>query len=322
MPPLRRYIVGTMRPRVATRTKRALMTPAIPPQLRDSYISTETIDHSDLAFERILHHSKWFDYRFMSPRAATLEFKAIYEDIFETNSVRICSPPEAARAKGVSSGAYEATTEWPAFWRARQRADLLSLPYKVYLIAAFNYLLDHGSKRMSYINQLYDERYRTYLLVAASHHWRDFRTSRLVFSPLAQYREEHFANLPAQIVHRRWVADELKTKSKRELGNACFLERILPVDEAISAFGSDYVEAARAEVKGEPSVPVEPLPDGALMRSCQALAAAYEPGSIECGSCEAYRACSAQVIDVRQRLLASSEPRDVRRSQASAAFYP
>jgi hypothetical protein len=113
-------------------------------QVRVSQIlcTSAMLARKDLRIERDLNRQKWFDYRFMSPIEATLQFRKLFQEVYRRKySINIDSE-EAERKTGVAKKLSRA--DLTSFWRARQFADGLGVTYEVFLEAAFQALIRRG----------------------------------------------------------------------------------------------------------------------------------------------------------------------------------
>jgi hypothetical protein len=212
---------------------------------KDSRVTTAQFRRADLTSERDLHTRKWFDYRFMSPREATAIFRAEYEKVYRSSHAHNIDTAEAERKFGTRRGVPEDhKAEFTSFWRARQFADLLGMPYGIFLEAAYQILLSGGFRRIPYINQIYGK-HQVRIAVAATELWEEHCASRFMFSPLPHYQAESFRGLAAQVAHQDWILEQLKTRTDHAIGRACFTLRILPEVRAKLEFGEERLEKAR-----------------------------------------------------------------------------
>jgi hypothetical protein len=185
-------------------------------RIETNWPCVKSMSRKDLELERKLHQSKWFDYRFVSPMEATHQFRAAYSEIHIRKYGQHFSTEEAKARTGVRAGpAFQHRTELTSFWRARQKADLYGLPYKVFIEVAFDQLMAGGWQRFPHPNQLYAEQNLQRIYTAAASYWEEFQQSDFdrSFSHLPEYRTESYHHFPAQVAHRAWVVDLLKKKS-------------------------------------------------------------------------------------------------------------
>jgi hypothetical protein len=265
---------------------------------KDSCETTAFFNRTDLIDERMLHHRKWFDYRFMSPREATSIFRTEYEKVYRRKYARTFDTEKAERKFGVRRGIPEEhRAEFTSFWRVRQIADLLCMPYEIFLEAAFEVLLSGSFQRMPYINQL-SGKHQLKIGVAAMTQWEEHCESRLMFSALPLYQEESFHGLAAQVAHQDWVLEQLKTRTDHAIGRACFTLRILPAERAMLAFGQERLENARACAAEEVPEVHESWGPRQLLPSCAMLPGALDKSSPECSTCKVVSFCTRAVASV------------------------
>jgi hypothetical protein len=289
----------------------------------------------DLVPERELHTRKWFDYRFMSPKEATNVFRAEYQKVYRRKYASNIDTEKSLNKYGVRAGIPEThKAEFTSFWRVRQSADLLGMPYDVFLEAAFEDLLRGRFQRIPYINQLMGK-YQARIAVAATDRWEEQCQSRLMYSLLPHYKQESFHGLAAQIAHQDWVLAQLKSRSDSTIGRACFTLRILPEERVRLQFGDERLENARAHAAGEVPEVLESLGPRQLLPSCVMLPGARDISSPECSSCKVATFCTraeasvlGSVITVtgvadpraeRQRKLGRERTRKSRRKAKLAA---
>jgi hypothetical protein len=243
-----------------------------------------------LAEESYLYTTKWFDYRFLSPLAATELFASEYQKIFRRTWEATFDREEAAKKQGLAKGGiYAGGGELTSIWRARQMADGLGLPYDFFISRAMDAATGRGARHLPRPNQLYHE-WNCQRALAA---WKELIDARFRPSELPQYRNEAFCGLHAQIAHRKWVVDRIKARSmpSRLIGKSCFILKVLPVDIAISEFGVDRVSQARQEVVDDIPVDHEILRDDEFWPSCMGVPRAHTNGTDPCASCAKQGVC-------------------------------
>jgi hypothetical protein len=262
---------------------------------RDNCKTTQLFAKADRIDERELHDLKWFDYRFMSPREATLKFREEFQTVYRQKYARNIDTEEAPRKFGVRRGDPEShKAEFTSLWRARQSADLVGAPYDIFLNAAFDILLRGHFERMPAPNQFY-RKHAEKIAIAVRDHWDELCGTRFMYATLPQYQEASFFGLPAQIAHRVWVIEQIKKlHSNHALGRACFTLRILPEAQARAAFGDERLEMARAIVADDAmaAVPHTACKRRDSLPSCAMLPGAMEIGSSECSKCKIAALCA------------------------------
>jgi len=205
---------------------------------KDCFISVFFFRDSDRVLERQLDHTKWFDYRFITPWKATQLFRHSYQYDYHRQfqrGVKMVAVESAASAIPLPR---IPVRELTSFWKVRQFADQLGVPYDIFLTAAFSALLSDSRPRKPRVNQFLAVESRSKIADCVKKYWDECRQAQLRFSRLPAYREESFRKRPAQISHREWVLGEVRAKlNAKILGDSCFVNRILPEDTATLAFG-------------------------------------------------------------------------------------
>lgn len=275
----------------------------------------------DLAKERDLYTTKWFDYRFMSPYAATEVFEREYQKIFRLKWAATFDREEAEKKRGLRSGGISAGgAELTSIWHARQMADEFGLPYDFFISRAMDAATGRGARRLPRPNQLYHA-WNCQRALAA---WNESLEESFRPSRLPQYRNEAYCGLHAQIAHRQWVVDRIKARSMHSylIGKSCFILKILPVEIATSEFGVDRVNQARREVADDIPVAHEMLRDDEFWPSCMAMPRAYTSGTEPCASCAKQGACRTigeRLINRMREKYGSEDPIAARKRAQTAA---
>lgn len=146
-------------------------------------------------FDRDLYATKWWDYRFMSPFDATLEYidafgeasRVIYSreiDYERAKHIRVVSRREII--EGVLDGDIRARQSFSAFWRGRQVADAIGMPYPVYIHEAMTQRMRAWQR--SYLpkpGHIYSERD----VERVAQRWAEINAERIMYA-------EHWAYLP------------------------------------------------------------------------------------------------------------------------------
>jgi hypothetical protein len=256
---------------------------------RENFHATSNFSKSDRERERKLHGQKWFDYRFLSPTAATAHFYVLYQDVYRRKYAANIDSLEAELKTGVSRKGTRG--ELTSFWRARQFADELGVTYEIFLEAAFQVCIRNGWNRLPHVNQLYGSKNREVIASAVKLLWAEHIAARFTISILPQYREESYSGLEAQIDHRNWVLDQIKSRhgSPLSIGRACYIHRVLPERAAFLEYGQERLDRAKAEIEFDG--PDEPNAAELFLPSCFGLPGAPDAGGGKCDECPAFRSC-------------------------------
>ncbi|GEP07528.1 hypothetical protein MOX02_55660 [Methylobacterium oxalidis] len=262
--------------------------------------------------ERDVSSTKWFEYRFMSPIEATAAFYEAYRRLFrEAWRKNFHAPDTELKRGGPAAGLWSNGREFNSVWRARQIADGLGLPYEFFIREAIEAAMRRGAKRPPRPNQLYN------VLGMSEIHarWHEQSRSLPLFSKLPQYRVEAFQGLPAQIAHQTWVVDNLKARLGRPyaIAQACFEQRVLPLERAEAEFSAHQMEQVRYESAGMTATPIASLKPSDFWPSCFGLPHAHDDASPICAVCHVRDGCGKVETQVRAKVVeryGSERPRD------------
>jgi hypothetical protein len=268
-------------------------------RFRESIDATPMFSKFDREKERNLYGQKWFDYRFISPLAATIRFRLVYQDVYRWKYSTDIDTSEADKKTGV--GRNDTRGGVTSSWRARQFADELGVTYEIFLEAAFQVCIRRGWSRLPHMNQLYGAKNRDAIAHAVKALWAKHIASRFTISTLPEYRDESFREMKAQIDHRIWVMDQIKARhgSPLSIGKACYVHRVLPEDTALLEYGQDRLDQAKAEIAFEGLASDELCKIEEPYPSCFGLPDAPDTDGNECQDCQAFRSCLLMEKSVR-----------------------
>lgn len=192
--------------------------------------------------EAALFETKWFDYRFMHPVAATYVFARAYRDVFarlyrrhfdhsvdrdpfwNTNDVFDLHP-------SVVTGLY----------RARQHADACGIPYPYYVEFVMEAGMRYKRKALSRPSQCYQPD----AIKVAIKEWEQRLGTRMFIAKDPRFRLNRYRGLASQLAHIRWVLEQCSRRpNPAEALAICFKENVLPARVAAAKFGQPIVERA------------------------------------------------------------------------------
>jgi hypothetical protein len=187
-------------------------------------------------FERALSGGKWFDYRFMSPTAATYlfadEFKKAYRSAFAEN----IDTPSAQFITPLPENLFDAPRSTiSGIWRARQVADAMGMPYDIYLSRAYHWTLRYWRRRhLPRPQQLYSNMVTDRTAVD----WEEIQTTRMFYSKNVRFTNAKYVGLKVQNDHHEWLLEQLNNRGNRldqivELVN----QDLLPAEKIRSRLG-------------------------------------------------------------------------------------
>jgi hypothetical protein len=268
------------------------------------------ISKKQAVHERGLDQTKWFDYRFLTPMEATEAFASAYQQEFQYRYGKNIDTEEAKGKTGTRGNNWKSNSrEFNSFWSARQFADELGVPYGFFVEHAMMHLLRSGWQHIPRPNQLYGYKVRDAVAKKVLERWAEWTAARFIFSDLPQYLVENFSGSPAQIAHREWVIAQLEQRNGR-ISNACFINRVLPIDQAISKFGSNEVDKARLDAVGWSEKESIVVGSDETMRSCHGVLHAYDLSAPQCGGCAVQKTCADLTSQVRDFVVARTNSDD------------
>jgi hypothetical protein len=170
-----------------------------------SRVSREFRDHDTALFQ-----GKWFDYRAMHPALATLlfarEYKVVFRHLYERHYDR-------HRARFVNGLKNETEIvgdrrSLNGLWRARQHADALGMPYKLFIALTMETGLRVSRDFLPRPEQLYSEAQ----IFAAEGGWTSRRRVKIYVSklPCLNLNIQPYVADPLQDAHMNWVVEQIK----------------------------------------------------------------------------------------------------------------
>lgn len=282
---------------------------AVARRINDNTRCMLLVTRKELASEGQLYESKWFDYRFLSPMEATIDFYELYQSIYKRKHKAYIDHEEAKLKRGVSAaGLFKRGAEFTSIWRARQFADELGVPYDIFLEAAIEHFFRSGWTRVPHPSQLSGQKNRERIKCAVMKSWTEHLDGRVHASEKAHYRTESFKGFHAQVEHRKWVLHRLREVHGKpySVGRCCYIDRLITEHEALTTFGEDRLARARSDISGETPLPSTRSSIYELLPSCFAVCDAASFEHVRCRTCPARAACQdgANIVDrnLRSRL--------------------
>lgn len=202
--------------------------------------------------DKDLFATKWFDYRFMSSFDATM----LYIDSFKEIGRRIYAreidfqraeyihfPTSQEIMRKLVENDTKAKSKLTGYWRGRQVADALGMPYPLYIEWAMTFRM-RAWQRVYLPNP--QQLYGMYEVEKIQTKWADIQTSRLHIGEHHAYLMQNYRGLEAQDDHHAWIIAQAQLRKEFPEHLARFvLDDLLPVEKARAAL-TEY-EAERFE---------------------------------------------------------------------------
>lgn len=282
--------------------------------IADAWLTPQQVSKKAISIEPDCQQSKWFDYRFMSPRSATRRFARDYEEAFRDKWLHIYDRSEADK-KNPLNGLQEAPSGlWTSLWVARQTADLVGMPYNIFIERLFENHQSQGGQKLPRPNQLFGEKAVERIKRFIIPEWQSLCLAMPRFSRLSAYRNAAFVGTSEQIAHHDHLIAYLKSREgniKHVVESWCYTEQILTVSRAQAEFPALGVEEPAA-TKSKVFEPTEAMP------GCFGLPHASGASDV-CGNCPYSTGCLKVSTGLMKRLrdrLGVDDPVDeIRRSR-------
>lgn len=201
-----------------------------------------------IQFERMLAHSKWFDYRFLHPVEATRLYVEAYEGEYRAAYASTFSTLRSQYVKFTGWSEMVSLLEDPdkgrkhremlaGFWRGRQVADAIGMPYDLYIRLALKERLRFWKQRyLPNPSMLYSE----LIVERVAELWKERQTARLYVGNHRNYYLHRYIGSQAQNDHHEWLFNQAQIRSNPSYQLARFIQdELLPEEKVRSRVGDE-----------------------------------------------------------------------------------
>ncbi len=189
-------------------------------------------------FDSDLYQTKWFDYRRMNPVQATGAYIKAYGEIYRRIYARDLDHERAQHLKiitatelmaGVCNNDKKAKRKLSGFWRGRQVADALGIPYELYIEHAFTFRMRRWQRaHMPQPEHLYHE----YDVEKIQELWEELQAGRLYLPEDPAYLVQNYQGIPYQNDFHEWLFKQAKLRGNEAYLLADLIERdLMPIDK-------------------------------------------------------------------------------------------
>jgi len=256
--------------------------------------AAENMHPEDWHVERRLSMTKWFDYRFITPLDATMQFvkdyQSVYRNMWKSNFDAATADMKRATAE---KGLFANRREFSTFWNARVCADTLGVRYRFFVNVTMDAALRRGKwKRLPRPGQLWN---KPGCIAAVKAKWEEELAGCQAVSAQAHYLPENYLGLPHQLDHQQHALRVAKKRSNlmRALGSYIDIDRLVSVEQAEAVYGTRVVQMAREAASGTAApVPADMLPLDQLLPSCFGLPVAMDRALPLCAGCPLVDRCA------------------------------
>lgn len=214
----------------------------IPQKLRDM----------DLGF----YQTKWFDYRRMTPLEATIEYIRRYAEVYRVIYARNLDHVAAQHVKTISpvtllleveKNDSKAKSRLSAFWRGRQVADAIGMPYATYIELAFTARL--RAWKRPYLPQP-QHLYAEMDVERVQERWQEMQLAILNMPTDPAYLVQNYQNMPYQNDFHEWCFIQANTRRDPAYILAKVIrEDHLPVDKVQARIGKENYARVERELE-------------------------------------------------------------------------
>lgn len=208
-------------------------------------LSVELYDRLSLKYandlEPHLMLTKWWDYRFLNPVAATYIYAHHYAQQYTFARRRFIDyKVESWQKAWKHFDIFKCPpAQITAAWRGRQIADAMGIPYDLYIRWAFDARMRYWQRSvLPTASQLYSQM----VTDQVQEKWNDHLKGVLMHGAHAGFKNENYQRLPVQEAHHEWLFEQA---AKREnIGYALaeiFDAGLLPVEKINAKYGAVVV---------------------------------------------------------------------------------
>ena len=227
-------------------------------------IALERISLSLLKEECELYKTAWFDYRGMHPTKRTYLFAHYYEEAFrhmirlhvdyeqvEGPSPRSYLPrkdplgkPSSVIAKEAKTGKSSPFRNPTCIWKARQKADLLGIPYDVFCMSGMKAAIGRIWQRIPTPGQLYSVN----ILEQIIDRWEALLSERIYAAESDFYTLPKWQGHPSQLEHSAWLCRLIASRARPEfsLMEYGFKRHMIHPQDMRVHFSPEVISAARS----------------------------------------------------------------------------
>lgn len=191
--------------------------------------------------DKALFCTKWFDYRFMTSFQATMQYIRDFEvvgrrivrrefDVKRAEYMSFLTPETQRRLLDEQKMTRARKSRLTGYWRGRQVADALCMPYQDYIEHAITIRMRHW-KQTCLPNP--EQLYEMSLVERVQTKWEEIRSSMTRLPDHHAYMVQNYANLPAQNDFHEYLFDQAGKTGSLPYAIAQFIiDHHLPYEKA------------------------------------------------------------------------------------------
>ena len=208
--------------------------------IEGDYYALSSIASEILAHEKYLFTCKWFDYRFMTPFEATMTyvdaFAAVSRRIYKreldrgrADHIRIPSSMHYQRLFVANAMTQKDKARFTGYWRARQVADALCMPYDLFIDEAITARMRRWQRTyLPHPQQLYSE----FVVEKVQARWEEMQRARNHFPEHHAFMVQNYRGAPAQNDVHEYLFGQAESGGNRIKQICTFVQRdLLPLEK-------------------------------------------------------------------------------------------
>lgn len=209
-------------------------------------------------FEPDLFRTKWFDYRRMTPTQATVEYIKAYGESYRDTYARELDYEKAKYTQptkytdliaGLDKGKSSLKGKLTSFWKGRQIADVIGIPYNLYIDYAFEFRMRRWQR--SYLPQP-QHLYHEYDVERIQERWEEVKASRTILPEDPAYLVQNYMGIPYQNDFHEWLFQQSSDKSDPAYFLADMIRKdMIPIDKVEARVESGDYDRIRSYLESD-----------------------------------------------------------------------
>lgn len=202
------------------------------------------IDDRLFKVETELMDLKWFEYRHLHPTQATYLYAHHYTLEYRKIFQKIVDQSLGAFVTGSKGKDAMKKTETVGFWKGRQQADRLGMPYDYYIGSAMRFLIEGKIwKRVPRPVHLYSKP----VIEHVSNYWVETLLVGTIEPSTAHLSHDNDFTMQCKSDIARWLCEALKTRKNPHFGlsHYMFEKMLIPENIALQYFDADVISQAK-----------------------------------------------------------------------------
>ena len=216
-------------------------------------LTVSKIPKADRAEEAQLMHTKWFDYRLMPPMQATYYFYHLYVKAYQHflyKNVNSATSSFIFPFKGEAKLDFLKARERTSIWRLRQLADLICIPYDIFLSYLFKFIYKmapNGSIVVPRPSMMMKEDLIEKVITA----WNELKQANLQLCCSPYFYVANYRGLTVQKAYEDYLIEQVKQRKNPHylLAELLYNHQMLRIETAIQHFDNATINNALDEAK-------------------------------------------------------------------------